>query len=494
MKTILLAINAKYIHSSLSVWLLARTIPHSIVIEANINQTDEHIAQQVMAHSPDEVLVSTYIWNAKKIPNIIRLVREKLHNIRFVLGGPQAVHNADYWLRNGADYVSTSQVQLGSVDPYTTEYLETLKGKLAYIETSRGCPFSCAFCLSGEGSSVDFLPLEKVKEQILKLAYSECRVVKFVDRTFNCSIKRAYEIFEYIINLESEKCFHFEVAADLFDTQTLELLSTAKKGIIQFEIGLQSFYEPTLKAVSRKTDLSKAVSNIKTLMSYENIHIHVDLIAGLPYEALPDFIDSFNQAYELNAHHLQLGFLKLLHGSRIRKDFPEIIHTLEPPYEVVSSPWLSEADLSLIKRTEHALQHTYNKGKYLSTLQYVLSVSELTAFELYSQLSPTAELIYDFCKQLHGVSSGVLLECMICDCLCVNKGVNMPGFMRIYDKEKHKERYIKIKEIAQERLGRRVARNEVAVLPENCGVFVDSQSRDRVTGLYKINKVTDLIF
>jgi len=527
---VLLAINTKYIHSSLSAWVLASSM-NADIIEANINQDDNNIVKQVVAHLPDIVGISTYIWNAEKLPNIIKLIRGLLPEIVIVLGGPEASFNAEYWLERGADYIicgegehsfpalvkelerSDSSTTISKIinstpldswyDPYSDDCITALKGKIAYIETSRGCPFCCKFCLSGRRASagelttpedrIKFLPINVAKEQIHKLSESGARVIKFVDRTFNCNATRAYELFEYVISLNTKKCFHFEVAADLFDERTLLLLSSAPAARIQFEIGIQSFYAPALKAVDRKTDLSKAARNIRTLMHSGNIHVHIDLIAGLPYETLPRFANSFNLAYRLRTHHLQLGFLKLLHGSRIRKEFKSIRHNEAPPYEIVSSPWLSVYDINVLKQVENALQNTHNKGRFLSALQYVLSVTKLPPFLLYHKIGETienhgmppeiyADKIYHFLNALQGVDSDMLLECIICDWLSMVKGVNMPDFMRIYNKQ----RYIQIRETAQILLGRKIHRNEAAVLPSGRGVFVDSEDCDMVTGLYKL--------
>jgi radical SAM superfamily enzyme YgiQ (UPF0313 family) len=263
-----------------------------------------------------------------------------------VLGGPEAAYNEGYWLAQGADVVlkgegerafaefldrsagaqtergqrnshpQTTNIESGGtpVDPYTPEYLDSLKGRIAYVETSRGCPYRCAFCLSA-GSGVRFLPAEDAKERLEKLSRSGARTIKLVDRTFNCDPSRAYELFEFVISLNSPCTYHFEVAPCLFDGRTLRLLAQAPRGRIQLEAGLQTYYQPALEAVNRKTDLAKAERNIKAILSAGNIHLHVDLIAGLPGETLSHFYDTFRQAHDLGAHNLQLGFLKLLHGS-----------------------------------------------------------------------------------------------------------------------------------------------------------------------------------
>jgi hypothetical protein len=325
------------------------------------------------------------------------------------------------------------------------------------------------------------------------LSESSAKTIKLVDRTFNCNTKRAYDLFEYVLGLNAECCFHFEVAADLFDERTLSLLAGALPGRIQLEAGLQSFFEPALKASLRQTDMAKAERNIRILLQSGNIHIHIDLIAGLPYETLTDFQNSFDRAYALGAHTLQLGFLKMLYGSTIRKQFKSIECAKDPPYEIIRSPWLSEDDLKILKQTENALQHTYNKGRFLSTLQYVLSVSGLRPFSLYHVLGETAPNhalpLEDYAGQIYGcftslneVESDKLKDHMICDWLSMVKGNNMPPFLKIKDK-----RQKQVVAMAEKQLGRRISRNEAAVLNSGMGVFTDSESRDPVTNLYQLH-------
>ena len=509
-KLVLLAIGAKYVHSTLSVWVLAESVSRyarvsveTDVVEATIRQSEDEIAGMVEARNPDIIGISTYVWNAGKLPGLFALLRERIPGAMLVLGGPEASHNAAYWLAQGAGHVLSGEGERSLpalldalfgeppappetedewIDPYNERYLKTLNGRIAYLETSRGCPFRCAFCLSG-GSGVRFLPLNEAKERIRKLARSGAKTVKLVDRTFNCDAARAVELFQTVIALDTNCRFHFEAAADLFDQPTLELLQTAPPGRIQLEIGLQSYHQPALNAVNRKTDLEKAGKNVMTLLQKGNIHIHVDLIAGLPYETLAHFQNSFDKAYKLGAHTLQLGFLKLLHGSALRAQAEElgIVYNENPPYEIVSSPWLSEEDLQILKQTENALQHTTNKGRFNRTLDYALKVSGLRPFELFRKLGKAAthhgtaleryaEEIYDCFINLPGVEAEKLIENMVCDWLGMVKGKNTPAFL--------KRPGIKLEH--------KTARGETAILPSGRGVYVDGNDRDPVTGLYKL--------
>jgi len=395
------------------VWLIAggvakyARLPHDVkVVEGTINEPMETVAGRVIEHAPDVVGISTYIWNAGMLPELLALLRQRLPGVIIVLGGPEASHNAGYWLAHGADHVLCGEGERSFaalldgvacpcdndyIDPYTDEYFAALNGRMAYLETSRGCPFHCAFCLSG-GTGVRFFPLETVKKQIDRLSISGTKTIKLVDRTFNCNPERAYEIFEYVINLDTPCRFHFEVAADLFDARTLALLATAPPGRIQMEAGLQSFFKPALSAVCRQTDLDKAEASIRTIIKGGNIHMHVDLIAGLPYETLPAIMDSFDRAYALGAHNLQLGFLKLLHGTPLRQQAKVlgIIYKKEPPYEIISSPWLSQDDIQALKQTENALQRTHNKGRFLPLLERAIPASKLRPFEFFHALGKAA--------------------------------------------------------------------------------------------------------
>jgi len=564
-KVVLLAINAKYVHSALAVWLLADGIkkyaclPHQVeIIEATINQTIDEIAGQVIAYNPDVVGISTYIWNADKLPALIKHLKEQLPNAIFILGGPEASHNQDYWLANGADYVvkgegerklpvlldelakglleltkppkgklnpcrdannkpatiSANATNNESLAPHTNApinvslaphanashneaYINSLKGKLAYLQTSKGCPNTCAFCLSGD-EKLSFLPIEAAKAQLYQLSKSQAKTIKLVDRTFNCNPTRAYELFEYVIGLETNHCFHFEIAADLLNQQSLDLLRTAPPGRIQFEAGIQSYHEPTLAAISRKANQSKVDENLKSLLKAGNIHIHIDLIAGLPHETLEIFKDSFDRAYKLGAHNLQLGFLKLLHGSALRNQAANlgIQYNQAPPYEIIQSPWLSPDDISQLKQTENALRQTYNKGRFMSTLEYVLThtaeTSEMRPYDLFHKLgqhTPNhglsleiyAEEIFKCFSRIHKIDTNQLLTHMITDWLSMVRGKNMPAFMRLSDTQR-KQIIPKVEKI----LGRPIGREEVAKLPSGDWVYVDVQSRDPVTGLYKI--------
>jgi len=518
MNITLLAINSKYVHSSLAVWQLASGLrmhcrqPHDVnVIEATINQDCAQIVARIIAQQPDVLGISTYIWNAGMLPQLLVLLRAQLPSLTIVLGGPEPSHNKEHWLANGADYVITGAGEQPfaalidslagdtnnstplPVDPYSEDYFRTLGGRIAYIETSRGCPFCCTYCLSGE-SKLEFLSLDMVKAQITKLAFSGTRTIKFVDRTFNANAQRAYNIWAHVLSLDSDCCFHFEVAADLFNETSLQLLSRAAPGRIQLEIGLQSFHQPTLAAVQRSTNLELAEENIRCILAHGNIHVHVDLIAGLPHESLAAFAQSYNRAYALGAHKLQLGFLKLLHGSKLRSQAQTLglVYQQEPPYEIISSPWMSENDLQWLNIAENALQHTYNQGRFLSALDYVLSASQLAPLDLFHgmgsavlhQATPLAEYtmqLYAYFGTLPHVDKKALRDHLRCDLLRTTRGQCMPAFLQCDGKARKQ-----VMQRASEMLARPISAKETAVLEDGRGVYIDSTQRNPVTGLYPI--------
>lgn len=337
--------------------------------------------------------------------------------------------------------------------PYSEEYLERLQGRIAYLETSRGCPFSCAFCLSGRRDPVRFFDLDRAKREMLLLANSGARTVKLVDRTFNCDCKRAYALLEFLIDHAGREipqgvCFHFEVAADLLDDATLRLLAAAPAGMIQMEAGLQSFHGPTLEAVNRKTDLDRLCRNLRKLLAPGNIHVHIDLIAGLPYEDLATFQSSFDKAYTLRPHMLQLGFLKLLHGSRLREQTAkyETVFEEKPPYTFLSGRWLGAREVRELHALEEALDRLYNSGRFLWTLDYLLSVTRFSPFRLFWALgqelkglegvsleSYTARLL-EAGPRLPGVEVLVLRDVMAVDLLSVNRSGRLPACLQREDK------------------------------------------------------------
>lgn len=467
MKVIIGVLNSKYIHASLSPWCLAAGVrafgkrTYEVeVAESTINADLNAFSKQLIAKAPDVLALSCYIWNIRETLSIARTIKDALGCI-VVLGGPEVAYRPedilqkypyiDYVLGGEGEFTFPKFLEMvegirlkedtealsyrtdgGTCttaenhhtqtppSPYSKEYFASLESRISYIETSRGCPYRCAFCLSGRVSPLRFFDIYQVKQNILSLACGGSKTIKFVDRTFNANALRANEILSFILKHYGKEipggvCFHFEIAGDILKESTLALLSHFPVGAVQLEIGMQSFNENTLSAVNRKTDTKKLTDNIRRLIEMKNMHIHIDLIVGLTGEDIQSFEKSFDTGYRLGAHMLQMGFLKLLHGALMRQDQKKYPCTFsdEPPYEVTATPWLSAAEITALKNCEDALQRLYNSGRFLFTLKYLINEVGLTPFSLF----------YQFGQQVSGTHLSVgeyalaLLECFqeVCD-------------------------------------------------------------------------------
>lgn len=555
-KVVICVLNSKYIHSALAPWyLVAAAKEHCAadidisVIEGTINDCPDGIAGRIIEANPRVIGFSCYIWNITETKKLIRLVKENMPDAVIVLGGPEVSYNAEDILRDEplADFIISGEGELpfarlldaiargGTVEgipglcyrkggktvlsvphtpkevpinPYTEKCIESLNGRIAYLETSRGCPYSCAFCLSGRCGGVRFFPLDRAKRDMIKLANTGARTIKLVDRTFNANKKRAAELFRFIIDnygteIPRGVCFHFEAAGDIMDEETLGILSKAPAGSIQLEIGLQSFNEKALAAINRKTDVERLKANIARLTDMGNIHIHVDLIAGLPFEDMQSFERSFDSAYALKPHMLQLGFLKVLHGSAIREN-PELFpceYDSNPPYEVKSTPWLSREDIERLHRAEDALERLYNSGRFRRTLQYAIKQTGLTPFCLFlnfgeamaDRLKPGlpldefTSLAYTYFSSLEGIDPAVLRDIMACDRLATNSSGSLPAILRIPDANLKKS--IKALESSEPlSASRGIKRGYALLYTEKCLVYAEYDYPDPVTGEYKLHK------
>lgn len=549
-KAILCALNAKYVHTALSVrYIKAYADKHCqnvscTILEETINTKSSVISDMILDLKPDIVAFSCYIWNINSVIEICAKIKQQSPKSIIILGGPEVTYNAEYYLNNtNIDYVQCGEgerpmsVLLDCIalseaipdnigvcykkdekihlsvpyceknlslieSPYTEEYIETVKGRIAYIETTRGCPFSCAFCLSGGQKGVRYFDDEYVKESIIKLWKSGAHTIKFIDRTFNANKNHANSIISFILenkdSMPEGVCFHFEVAADILSDSTMELLLSAPYGLFQIEAGLQSFNHETLEAVSRKTDNEKVCQNVKALAERNNMHIHIDLIAGLPYENLESFKDSFNKAYLVGAHMLQLGFLKLLYGSSLRekaRDFG-FEYSNSAPYEIMSTKWLSREDMLIIKEAEDANEKISNSGRFKNTLEYVLEVSGKTPFDLFCgfgkklsmPLDEYTKLVFEYFSKLPGVSKAKLRDIMCCDRLRTNRSGKLPECLKIKDALLSKV----TSELQNNPKTKPQAGTKRAVCilyTENTAVYVDYDEKNAKNTEYKLNYV-----
>lgn len=535
MKTVITCINSKFIHSSLAPWCLlsgirtyAKISHNAVVREFTVNQKVEEVVAALAAEHADAYAFCVYIWNVRYMKTLLPLLKAAVPSCTIILGGPEVSHrpqNAQEEL--GADYVCVGEGEKSfpalldaladnlSVDPivppvsvdippspFLPEYFETLNNRIAYIEGSRGCPFSCGFCLSGRDDCLRLFPLERVKANILQLAVSGAKTIKFVDRTFNCHKGRCEDILRFILSeygkrIPKDVCFHFEVAADLFQKETLDLLATAPQGLFQMEAGLQSFHLPTLEAVTRKTDIDAICRNVKSILAAGNIHLHIDLIAGLPYEDFETFRLSFNKAYALQPHMLQLGFLKLLHGSALRSAIKEhgYVFDREAPYEVCSSHYISEGELTQLHAIEDVLERLYNSGRFVYTLKYILKTVDMTPFDVFDAFAEYLDeeavrvdnisldayigYVWTFFSALPNVDVTVLRDALTLDCYTSRQIHRLPPCLFVKD-----SRIAKI----NRQLGKSGIKRGIAILhsQEKTVAVVEYTDRDRVTSRYPL--------
>lgn len=553
MKTVICQINSKYVHSSLAAWCLLSGVRSfsqaehdASVVEATINEKSEAVVERIVSSAPEVVGFCCYIWNVTFVKKVAEKVKGVLPCCKIVFGGPEVSYNAEEVLEDCpfVDFIISGEGELPfarlldgiekfeipegfgicrrlgkeiivsdpyiSCDepptPYCKEYFNTLGGRIVYFETSRGCPYSCAFCLSGRCGGVRYFDLDRVKKEILLLANSGTQTVKFVDRTFNANKGRAKEIVRFICdefgrNIPDKVCFHFEIAGDILDEELILLLTSAPKGLFQLEIGMQSLSEDTLAAINRKTNCEKLKNNILRLTDARNMHIHIDLIAGLPLEGLESFKESFNTAYGLGANMLQLGFLKLLHGAPMREEkekFP-CAFSDKPPYEVISTPWLTAEELALLSRVEDLLERTYNSGRFRLTLEYALGFFE-NPFEFFEKISGVivlpegttldrfTEAFFSALCEVEGIDRTALRDAMVCDRICATADGRIPEFLRVADPFlKTAKHFLEKNPTTKKGVG--VRRSVALLYGENSVVWCDHTEADRISGRFEFEKI-----
>ncbi len=437
MKVLLVAVNAKYIHSNLAVYSLKEYAEkygkneHEIKIkEYTINQYTEEIVSDIYEEQADIIGFSCYIWNIHQVMQVINDLKSVCTKKDIWVGGPEVSYNAVQVLSdnanvnyvmcgegeeilkqfldnyhegklqrkdiNGLVYREDGQIKanpmMKPVDisdiPFVYRDMKDFENKIIYYETSRGCPFSCSYCLSSIDKKIRFRNLDLVKEELRFFIDNKTSQVKFVDRTFNCNPKHAMEIWRYIKeNDNGITNFHFEIAADLMTEEELELISDMRPGLIQLEIGVQSVNEETLQAIHRKTDIGKIESITGRIRQNKNIHQHLDLIAGLPYEDYSSFKNSFNTVYAMKPDQLQLGFLKVLNGAGISEEAKEygIVCSSRPPYEVLKTKWLTFDEILRLKEIETVVEIYYNSLQFSETIRKLEEFFK-SPFDMYERL------------------------------------------------------------------------------------------------------------
>lgn len=434
MKILLAACNAKYIHSNPAVYDLkayAAAYKDSVQIkEFTINQPKDEIMKEIYRSGADVVCFSCYIWNISFVRELIRDLKKILPDTVFWAGGPEVSFHAKNFLEDMpqvtgimkgegeetflalAGYYLEGKGRLEEISgivfrkenaivdngfrepvdldriPFIYENPENFENRIIYYESSRGCPFSCSYCLSSIDRKLRFRSLSLVKKELQFFLDHRVPQVKFVDRTFNCRHEHAMEIWKYILEHDNGVTnFHFEVSADLFREDELELIGRMRPGLIQLEIGVQSANPETLEAVHRKTDLEKLRRNVEKIRSFHSVHQHLDLIAGLPCEDYESFRRSFDFVYSMKPDQLQLGFLKVLKGSLMEEKAREYGITCKSlePYEVLSTRWISYEEILKLKTVESMVEVYYNSGQFQYTLNWLTGFWE-DAFSFYEDL------------------------------------------------------------------------------------------------------------
>ena len=449
MKILLTAINAKYIHSNLAVYCLKTFAQKQSdvdieIAEYTINQQLTDIMMDVYERRPDVLCLSCYIWNLPYVESLVREIHKVCPDMPIWLGGPEVSYDAKNVLVRLPEvtgvmmgegeqtfaelcsyYGNDSSVDLNSIEgitfrdeqnnivenawrmpmnlsdvPFVYHDMKDFEHKIVYYETSRGCPFSCSYCLSSIDKKLRFRDLELVKRELQFFVDHKVPQVKFVDRTFNCKHDHAMAIWEFIKKHDNGVTnFHFEVSADLLNDQEIALLNSMRPGLVQLEIGVQSTNPDTIKAIRRTMDFDKLAGIVARIHEGKNIHQHLDLIAGLPFEDMESFSKSFDDVYALRPQQLQLGFLKVLKGSYMdeQKENYGLVYQSAPPYEVLFTKWISYEDVLRLKGIEEMVEVYYNSCQYEKTLA-ALEKEFSSMFEMYGE-------IWEFYKkkQLHNL-------------------------------------------------------------------------------------------
>lgn len=552
MKILLVACNAKYIHSNLAVYDLqayaSDYADHIVLKEYTINQQKDDIMRDIYLEHPDVVCVSCYIWNLSFVKELMADLIKILPGADFWAGGPEVSYDAEKFLTENSEfkgvmvgegeetfkelaghYVEKNTQNLKNMTgicyrdgdqiihngwrqimdlssiPFIYKDLSEFKNRIIYYESSRGCPFSCSYCLSSIDKKLRFRDTETVKKELQFFIDNKVPQVKFVDRTFNCKHDHAMAIWKYINEHDNGVTnFHFEISADLLREEELQEMSTMRPGLIQLEIGVQSTNPDTIKAIHRTMDFEKLKGIVDRIHSFGNIHQHLDLIAGLPYEDYDSFRHSFNDVYALKPQQLQLGFLKVLKGSHMMEMCREygIVYKTQEPYEVLSTKWLDYDHVLKLKTVENMVEVYYNSGQFQNTLEYLekffpdaFSIYErLGSFYMekgYGDVSHTRmrryEILLEFLEDVPEISMDQVKDQMVYDLYLRENLKSRPGFAR---DQKPFER-----QIWDFRKREKVAKNaHVEVFADGTVLLFNYADRDPLTNNAHVTDVTKDVF
>lgn len=552
MKILLAACNAKYIHSNLAVYDLqayaSDYADHIVLKEYTINQQKDDIMRDIYLEHPDVVCVSCYIWNLSFVKELMADLIKILPGADFWAGGPEVSYDAEKFLTENSEfkgvmvgegeetfkelagyYVEKNPQDLKDMTgicyrdgdqiihngwrqimdlssiPFIYKDLSEFKNRIIYYESSRGCPFSCSYCLSSIDKKLRFRDTETVKKELQFFIDNKVPQVKFVDRTFNCKHDHAMAIWKYINEHDNGVTnFHFEISADLLREEELQEMSTMRPGLIQLEIGVQSTNPDTIKAIHRTMDFEKLKGIVDRIHSFGNIHQHLDLIAGLPYEDYDSFRHSFNDVYALKPQQLQLGFLKVLKGSHMMEMCREygIVYKTQEPYEVLSTKWLDYDHVLKLKTVENMVEVYYNSGQFQNTLEYLEKFFQ-DAFSIYERLGSfymekgygdvshtrmrRYEILLEFLEDVPEISMDQVKDQMVYDLYLRENLKSRPGFAR---DQKPFER-----QIWDFRKREKVAKNaHVEVFADGTVLLFNYADRDPLTNNAHVTDVTKDVF
>ena len=552
MKILLAACNAKYIHSNLAVYNLkscsGEYSSRVVVKEYTINQIRDDILKDIYLEQPDVVCFSCYIWNISFVRELVPDLKKILPQVEFWAGGPEVSYDAVEFLKKnpaffgvmvgegeetfhelagyyierkpetlsgirgvafrdenkGWDIVHTGWRELMDLSkvPFAYSNLTEFKNRIIYYESSRGCPFSCSYCLSSIDKKLRFRDIELVKKELQFFIDNKVPQVKFVDRTFNCKHDHAMEIWRYITeNDNGITNFHFEISADLLRAEELALMKTMRPGLIQLEIGVQSTNPQTIKAIRRTMDFEKLKGIVEQIHSFGNIHQHLDLIAGLPYEGYDSFHKSFCDVYALRPEQFQLGFLKVLKGSYMMEMTGEyqILYKDREPYEVLSTAWLTYGEILRLKMVESMVEVYYNSGQFKNTLVFLEKYFDdpFRMYEAlgrfyekkgYSEISHSRmrryEILMEFAGEQKGIPSEALSDVMLLDLYLRENLKSRPSFA---SDQKPYERliwdYRKAKKIPKTA--------HIEVFRDGKKLLFDYTDRDPLTNNAQLTDITD---
>ena len=552
MKILLAACNAKYIHSNLAVYNLkscSGEYSSSVVVkEYTINQIRDDILKDIYLEQPDVVCFSCYIWNISFVRELVPDLKKILPQVEFWAGGPEVSYDAVEFLKKnpvffgvmvgegeetfhelagyyierkpetlsgirgvafrdenkGRDIVHTGWRELMDLSkvPFAYSNLTEFKNRIIYYESSRGCPFSCSYCLSSIDKKLRFRDIGLVKKELQFFIDNKVPQVKFVDRTFNCKYDHAMEIWRYITeNDNGITNFHFEISADLLRAEELALMKTMRPGLIQLEIGVQSTNPQTIKAIRRTMDFEKLKGIVEQIHSFGNIHQHLDLIAGLPYEGYDSFHKSFCDVYALRPEQFQLGFLKVLKGSHMMEMTGEyqILYKDREPYEVLSTAWLTYGEILRLKMVESMVEVYYNSGQFKNTLVFLEKYFDdpFRMYEAlgrfyekkgYSEISHSRmrryEILMEFAGEQKEIPSEALSDVMLLDLYLRENLKNRPSFA---SDQKPYERliwdYRKAKKIPKTA--------HIEVFRDGKKLLFDYTDRDPLTNNAQLTDITD---